>query len=76
MGSDERAETRIGVADKTDPEDRAEIRSETTQVLPGEEITLGDPYHLSKAARVVLASVSVVLVITMTGLFLAGVIQW
>jgi hypothetical protein len=48
----------------------------TDLVAPGDEITLGDPYHLSRRARVILALIALLLVISMTGLFIAGVIGW
>jgi hypothetical protein len=42
---------------------------------PADPVTLGDPYHLSRGARAFLRFVAVVLVFTMTALFLEGVIN-
>jgi hypothetical protein len=42
---------------------------------PSEEVTTGNPYHLSRRTRTLLRIVSVVLVISMTALFLQGFIH-
>jgi hypothetical protein len=40
------------------------------------EATTGNPYHLSKAARMVGGVLAVVVVITLTALFVSGAIHW
>jgi len=40
------------------------------------EETTGNPYHLSKAARMVVGVLAVIVVITLTALFLSGAIHW
>jgi hypothetical protein len=44
--------------------------------LPDGEVTTGNPYHLSRAMRIFLRIVALVLVISMTALFVTGVIHW
>jgi hypothetical protein len=39
-------------------------------------LTTGNPYHLSKTVRMAGAVVTVIVVITLTALFLAGAIHW
>lgn len=40
------------------------------------EETAGNPYHLSRAVRMVGGVISVILVIALTGLFVGGFIHW
>jgi hypothetical protein len=40
------------------------------------EETTGNPYHLSKGARMLGGLLAVVVVITLTALFLSGAIRW
>lgn len=40
------------------------------------EETTGNPYHLSKAARVVGGVLALIVVIALTGLFASGVFHW
>ena len=40
------------------------------------EETTGDPYHLSKGARALVAVVAVIVAIALTGLFVGGAIHW
>jgi hypothetical protein len=40
------------------------------------EETTGNPYHLSKAARMVGGVLAVIVVITLTALFFSGAIHW
>lgn len=40
------------------------------------EETTGNPYHLSKGARAVVGVLAVMVVITVTALFVGGVIHW
>ena len=40
------------------------------------EETTGNPYHLSRPARMVVGVVSVIVVITLTALFISGAIHW
>ncbi|MHB8399067.1 MAG: hypothetical protein ACYDCI_09070 [Candidatus Limnocylindrales bacterium] len=40
------------------------------------EETTGDPYHLSKGARMALGVVAVIVAIALTGLFVGGAIHW
>jgi hypothetical protein len=40
------------------------------------EETTGNPYHLSRAARMLGGLLAVVVVITLTALFLGGAIRW
>jgi hypothetical protein len=49
---------------------------ETEAYSPSDAVTPENPYHLSRAARTILSAVSVVLVISMTVLFIAGVVRW
>ena len=44
--------------------------------LPDDEVTTGNPYHLSRVTRIFLRIVALVLVITMTAFFVTGVIHW
>jgi hypothetical protein len=66
-------EARISV---TDDGPGSDGRKGFDPVAPGDEVTLGDPYHLSRAARTLLASIALILVVTMTALFITGVIHW
>ena len=43
--------------------------------VPPDEVTVGNPYHLSRGTRTFLQLVSLVLVFTMTALFLKGFIH-
>jgi hypothetical protein len=40
------------------------------------EETTGNPYHLSRAARMLVGVLAVIVVITLTTLFLSGAIHW
>lgn len=40
------------------------------------EETTGNPYHLSRAARMVVGALALVVVITLTALFVSGAIRW
>lgn len=40
------------------------------------EDTTGNPYHLSRAARMVVGALALVVVITLTALFVSGAIRW
>ena len=40
------------------------------------EETTGNPYHLSGAARIVVGALALVVVVTLTALFMSGVIRW
>lgn len=40
------------------------------------EETTGNPYHLSRAARMLVGALALVVVITLTALFLSGAIRW
>jgi len=44
-------------------------------MAPSDEETTGNPYHLSRGTRTFLRIVAVILVITMTALFLRGFIN-
>ena len=50
------------------PEDSADTS-------PADEVTTGNPYHLSRATRMLLRIVAVILVVSMTALFLRGLIH-
>lgn len=52
-----------------------DARDEEELAAVSEEVTIGNPYHLSKGTRTFLRFVAVVLVFTMTALFLKGVIH-
>ncbi len=40
------------------------------------EETTGNPYHLSSGVRMVVGALAVVVVITLTALFVSGVVHW
>jgi hypothetical protein len=40
------------------------------------EETTGNPYHLSRAARIVVGALALVVVVTLTALFMSGAIRW
>jgi hypothetical protein len=40
------------------------------------EETTGNPYHLSKAARMVVGLLALIVVVALTGLFVSGAIHW
>jgi len=56
-------------------EDRNQ-RETTHRTSSPDEETPSNPYHLSKGMRVFVGIVAVILVITMTGLFVLRVVQW
>ena len=57
-----------------DRDDREPGADDDRPPASGDETT-GNPYHLSRAARTFLRIVAVILVITMTALFLRGLIH-
>ena len=57
------------------PEERADL-DQGDELIPGEEVTLGNPYHLSWGVRTLFKLTAVILVVSMTALFFRGFIHW
>ena len=55
--------------------DRTE-RQEHDRKARAYEETTGNPYHLSRAARIVVGALALVVVVTLTALFMSGAIRW
>jgi hypothetical protein len=52
-----------------------DLREDDDRAPPSEDETIGNPYHLSRGTRTLLRIVAVILVVTMTALFLRGFIH-
>jgi hypothetical protein len=52
-----------------------DLRDDDDRTSPSDEVTHGNPYHLSRGARTFLRLVAVILVVSMTALFLRGLIH-
>ena len=64
------------MADEGDGDGARNRRDATHQIRGPDAVTPGNPYHLSKGMRAFVGIVAVILVITMTGLFVLRVVQW
>ena len=52
-----------------------DLRDDDHRMPPSDEVTTGNPYHLSTATRMLLRIVALILVVSMTALFLRGFIH-
>ena len=46
------------------------------ELVPADEVTLGNPYHLSRGVRRLAKLIAVLLSVSMTALFFRGLIHW
>ncbi len=57
-------------------EDRRDPDPRVDGLMPAEEVTLGNPYHLSRGVRMLFKLAAVILAVSMTALFFRGLIHW
>ncbi len=57
-------------------EEKRDLDTDDSELIPADEVTLGNPYHLSRGVRTLFKLIAVILVVSMTALFFRGFIHW
>ncbi len=75
MDRDETIPTGCPMAHQLDDGRNRDLGEDDDQPLPSDEVTSGNPYHLSRGTRAFLRIVAVILMASMTALFLRGFVN-